>query len=427
MTYIGIIISLLIILCANEFLNFGWWWHIHGVFNIADVGNFLAWLGLAVMFLKGDLRTLWKAPISYMVLAYLLFVVVQISLAAFYHEQPLTTGFVGSRHQFYYASFFFFFLYFDNTEKIRGILNATTVVAMIALALGLINYLGPNILTHKWAHGHGIRSGIVRPFIPGMSILSLAIIWEFSKFISATKFRLSPGILTLVLLAGHFFRQTRMRIIGILVVFLVVLLIKRKFKLLLSSLFLLVSSVITVGLIMEENIIIDPLISAYVDVSSSSGASWRARIEQARLVFEEFKEHPILGSGSISLRLSRSSIVTSKKAQLASLGYMSDFGYLHWLKAYGLLGMIWLIAFFSLLWSSIKKISRRGAKADEDITFFAGSSVAFLVITFFTLNHLMFPNSIVLVCLLAAIIARLNFIDGASHGTLDFQSERDEI
>ena len=400
----------LVILSANEFLNFGWWWHVHGSFNIADIGNFLVWLGLFVIFFKRKVKDLSKTLMTPLCFFYIIFCLIQVTLGALNYNQSLGTGIIGVRHQFYFASFFYFYLAFDDLLTIRKILNCLTIIAIIAAIIGIINYFGLNILTHKWASGHGMRSGIVRPFIPGMPVISFALIWEFSKFIcSRNNKKMKTGSISFFLLAIHIFRQTRMRIIGLLFVVVGTLFFKRKFIELISLLSLALVVVVIVELTMKENIVTDPVISAYNDTMESSGASWRARLRQVEVAANEIKKHPIIGSGAISLRPIEDSYRYKNTSNITDIAYMSDWGYLHWMKAYGIVGTVWLFLFFSHLYRKSSKATKKYKSSnDQDVALFCLLASIFIIATFVTLNHLMFPASIPLVCLLAAIVSRIN-------------------
>jgi O-Antigen ligase len=407
--YIKLFYILIIILAANGFLNFGWWWHVHGVFNISDIGNFLVFFGLVIISFKKNISSLFHFSQTYLIIFYLLFVVLQISLAGLYYNQPILRGFIGARHQFYYLSFFFFFLAIDNTQTIRLVLNWLTILSLFAIFLGVLNYSGFQILTHKWASGHGVRSGIIRPFIPAMPVISISFFWELSKFICNRSFSLKYNLTTIILLSCHFFRQTRMRIIGVLFILLGTLLLKKRYRDLIFLLIIGIISIVTVELTMKENFIIDPLFSVFDNTMHSTGASWRGRLNQVSIAIDEFKKHPIIGSGAISIRTDNFYANHLNEYDLSSLAYMSDWGYLHWIKAYGLIGAIWLFAFLSIFLKGAFNINKTTKiKTDPDIALFCRITTIFFTITFVTLNHLMFPASIPLVCLVFAIISKSN-------------------
>ncbi|MCJ7602653.1 MAG: O-antigen ligase family protein [Desulfobulbaceae bacterium] len=403
-----ILYIILIILSANEFLNFGAWWHVQGMFNVADLGNMLVWFGVFwVIFRKKGVPKEFRNPLSLLIIAYLFFVCFQIGLGSFYYNQSLVTSLIGARHQFLFFSFFLFLQLLDTPERIRQLLNWLTIIALIAVLLGLINYFGPTILTHKWAEGQRIRSGITRGFLPGMPIISFAVIWEMTKWVEGANKNKFSFLWGWLLVGAHFFRQSRMRVFGVVAVLAGMLFFKRKFRHLIISAFIAVMAIVVVDQYLPENLIINLFTGAAEDVSEGSG-SWRGRLIQLETDFKEFKEHPIIGSGASTIRLdSGSGYSSTSQAEMFALAYKDDLGYTHWVKAYGLVGLVWLLSFFFLLWHYARKTVRMADKEHKDITTFSVSFVVFIIGTFITLNHLMFPHSIVLVCLIAAIIIRM--------------------
>ncbi len=401
---------LLVVLCANEFLDFGPWWHIQGKFNIADVGNILSWLGVGLFLFRRGVPKFVRNPFSILIISYLVFVGIQISLGSLYYDQSLIFGLLGARHQFYFLSFFLFLFLLDSPAQIHKFLNILTVVALIAVVLGIINYFGPVILYHKWAEGQRVRSGITRAFIPAMAVVSFAVLWEMNKWIMAPRRKMSSGVQGWLLVGAHVFRQTRMRLFGIVAVIAGMLVLKRKFGYLLIAAFISISAIIIVGFIFEENIILSLFSSAADNLVHKSG-SWQGRAIQLQTDIKHFLEHPLIGSGTSTLRVDLTSGSVSSPSELEqwSLAYKDDLGYTHWLKSYGIVGMIWLLSYFYLLWHQGRYLMRKANKNLQVIASFTVSYTAFVIGTFITLNHMMFPYGIVLICLLTAIIVRMKY------------------
>lgn len=399
---------LLIILAANEFLNFGTWWHVQGKFNIADVGNLLAWLGVSCVILRSKkIPKEFKTPLSVLIIAYLFFVCFQVGLGSLYYNQSLVVSLAGTRHQFYFFSFFLFLHLLETPAQIRNLLNCLTAIAIIAVILGLINYFGPTILSHKWAEGQWVRSGISRAFLPGMPIISFAVIWEMTKWVEGKTKNKQAFIWGWLLMGAHFFRQSRMRVFGVIAVLIGLLFFKRKIRHIILTGIITLFAIVAVNVYMSENIIMNLFTGAAEDLTEGGG-SWRGRLIQLETDFEEFKKHPLIGSGASAIRLdSAGGYTTSTDSEMFALAYKADLGYTHWLKAYGLVGFIWLAVFFFLLWNYARKSVRRSGSENRDITTFSVSFTVFIIGTFLTLNHMMFPHSIVLVSLIAAIIVRM--------------------
>ncbi|OEU69192.1 MAG: hypothetical protein BA863_00130 [Desulfovibrio sp. S3730MH75] len=404
--FLSILLPVLAIFCANEFFNIGSWWHQSGVFNIADVGNGLIWLGVfLVLILPGKRKILWN-PISGLIILYILFVCIHISLASLYYGQSLIDGLIGVRHQFYYLSFFMFLVLFDDTKKIVQLLDILVVVSFVLVILAVINHFGPTIFHHKWAEGHGIRSGITRAFIPGMSVISFSLLWAFAKWINSENTKKLSRESTIFLFAAHFFRQTRMRLIGVIMIMTSLLVIKRKWV---PLLFLLILSGISFGIIeatMEDNVMVNLFSSVYEDVVEQTG-TWKPRLEQLELDLWEFKRHPWLGSGASAIRSVTEQGGTRLQVKMAALSYKFDLGYTHWLKSYGMAGIVWLLLFFWFQFSMGLRAQKRCRGDDKTLAMFALSYLGFVIVSFVTLNHLMHPDGIIMVCLSAAVIVRL--------------------
>ena len=396
----------LVILCVNDFFYFGWWWHIEGQFNIADVGNALVWIGAVVMLIRRNNKEVLRNRFSILIVLYLGFLFIQIALSMLYYDQPLSQAIIATRHQFYIASFFLFLLLLDSAFKIRRVLNTLTFLSVIALLLGVVNYFGPTILSYKWV-AHDIRSGITRAYIPGMAILSLAAIWEFSKWISKPQNNILSGFCFFCLLGGHFFRQTRMSILGLIIVVFGLLIVTRRIKLLIFCLCISTGAVALCELSLPENIILSPFVTTIQNVRQTSG-TWKERTEQMKVDFEQFLKHPVIGSGATSLRkaLYQATTRTPREAKLYQIAYKADLGYVHWLKAYGVIGIVWLLLFFWFFWNGSWRLMRQKNDENRDIKLFLLGYATFIVITCVTLNYMMYASRIVMVCLLAAIIIR---------------------
>ena len=405
---------LVIILFANEFLNFGWWTHVQGVFNIADIGNAAVWGTLGVLLLNKHPARMFRNSISLLILFYLLFVLIQICLGTLYYGQPLLKGLIGARHQFYFASFFVFWVLLDSIPKIRFVLNGIVIIALIAVILGLINYFGPTVLTHRWAEGHRIRSGIVRAFFPGMSIISAATIWITACWIENPSRKGLNTLGTILFVAIHIFRQTRMRLFGLISIIILQVLSSKKLILIFVTVFLFLVIIAGMNIFTDDNIFLSLLNRTADDLEHGSG-SWKGRLIQLNTDFEEFMRHPLIGSGTSTIRIAETKLLTKRAAELRALAAKSDLGYTHWIKAYGLVGMTWLVLFFGNLIIRALRVYKTHDSLHADIANFCFSYLLFIMGTFITLNHLMETPNLVIVCLLAAIIMRLNELDTLSN------------
>ena len=393
---------LLIIVIANHFFFIGSWWFIHGVFNVADIGNgiILITIFFALLFCKK--RKILLNPISALLAFYFLLVLVHSYLAITNYNQSLLDTVIAIRHQSYFLSFFLFLLFLESTEKMVRLLDWICLIAIFVTILAVVNYFGPTIFSHKWAEGHGIRIGVKRAFIPAMDLVSLGAIWAFTKWQnSPTSKRIS--FQTLFLTAAHFLRQTRMRLVGLIFVMVSNLILKRQWK---KSLFLLFAVSVVVGvanITSDTNPITEHFTSAYENVIQQSG-TWKDRYRRIGDDINEFKKHPFMGDGLSAVRWYSTNWTNIK---LKHITKRADLGYTTWLKYYGIVGMVWLALFFGFQFYMVFQLVQICVGKEKILAVFCLSQLTYVITTLITLNHLMVPERILLVCLNAAIIYNL--------------------
>jgi O-antigen ligase len=216
---------------------------------------------------------------------------------------------------------------------------------------------------------------------------------------------------TLITYVAHFFRQTRSRIITLTIVSIVLLFWKKQYKFAISVLLFLFLIAFLFQTYAKSNFFLHPYLSAKNDITKVEG-TWRGRIRQIKIDLEEFRKHPLIGSGSSVLR-SNTEIYKGKDIHeiehLMNLAYSDDLGYTHWIKHFGLIGVLIIILYF---WSLFRKGLYVLKKCDEDSKKAATFSVLYLLFTcisFVTLNHFEIHHLIILNCLNAAIIVRSEY------------------
>jgi len=399
---------LFLLFAANGFFSLGPWWHRPGVFHVADVGNVLIWAGLLVVLVFGRDRRIFWNPVSVLMISYVVLVIFHMFLASYYYGQSFLDGLIAVRHQFYYLSFFLFLVILDDTKKIERLLNIIVYVSVGLVLLAVINYFGPTVFSHRWAEGQGIRAGITRAFIPGMSAISLSVIWVFTKWINSDEAGERRGAMwtTFILLTAIFFRQTRMRLLSLTAVMLSAMVLKRRWKPLAAFVILFVLAAGVISLRMRENLVVKPFSSTYSDVVDRTG-TWGIRMRQLELDFEEFSRHPLIGSGVSALRAPEKG--TRLQRAMAEVAYQSDLGYTHWMKSYGILGVVWLAFFFYIQFAMVIRAARKSDGLDRKLALFSLSYLSYMALSFLTLNHLMFPFYSFMIIMNAAIIVRLYY------------------
>ena len=116
---------------------------------------------------------------------------------------------------------------------------------------------------------------------------------------------------------------------------------------------------------------------------------------------------PVAGSGITAMRWATVGGGTRLQRAMESKRAVADLGYSSWMKAYGLVGIAWLLAFYITQVVMALKALRRSSGADRTLAQFALAYILFQAVSYFTLNHLMTPSGILLDVFNAALIVRL--------------------
>lgn len=373
--------------------------------SFVDVALVLVWGALVWMLFRSKNIGILRNPITWYILGYLLIVATHVALASLYYGQSLLQGVIAARWQGIYLVFFVYLLVLNDDRSFMWLLEGLSVLALIVLILATINYFGPTILYNEKAEDWGgVRAGIQRVFVPGMALVSIAFIWQYSNWLTTTGVvKKYAGILALVFISGHFFQQSRGGIFGVMLVAIVALVLARKYKEILYAGIFGVLMVSATGTVMKENIFLYPFTSGVTDLSQGSGTV-SGRLKTAEIAFNEFKQHPWIGSGIVAIRTG--TFDSLKRGNIKALTYQSDLGYAHWLKNYGLLGALWLAGFLWVLWTTSWRVLKRRSSQYYALDIFSFSYILFVTFTMVTLNHLMYPERILLLLLVAAILVR---------------------
>lgn len=400
----NIFILLLITIIFNVFYLIPWAF-IPGVFNIEDVGIVLLGIGLIVAVFKGKKLSILTNPISWLIFLYFCLIGVHVALATIYYDQSIINGVIAVRKQLFYLSFFLFLLKLDSFEQIISLLNFLSIIAVLVLFLSILDYLGLTLFHHLRAEDWEVyRSGIKRAFIPGMPLLNFCLIWQLCRWLHNKKDNFAAAV-TLILLGGHIFHQSRGQIIGFIGVMVVVFLLTRNYKKLAFIGVVVGLAAIVAGVSMEENIVIAPITTTVEDISKGTGTV-RGRLEQIKIDIIEFKEHPWIGSGLIAIRTSKFSNNPRIAAEMKAKARKADLGYSHWLKMYGMAGVIWLAGLYYYLGTIASRAYRVSIGDSRIISLFCIGYLTFIVISAVTLNHFMRSERIILLCLMSAILCR---------------------
>ena len=111
------------------------------------------------------------------------------------------------------------------------------------------------------------------------------------------------------------------------------------------------------------------------------------------------------------LRIIEENAATDPQQTMAveALIHIADLGYASVLKGYGLLGLTWLFLFLFTLFTQGYRAYQQGDAQQRTLALFALGYLLFVTISGLTINHFMFAEGILMLCLVAALLARLRW------------------
>ncbi len=398
-----------IFLCAYNFFDVLPFGHIEGSFNTIDVGIAVIVLTL-IFYVAGSLESrLVNNAFALLVTLLLFLVVMHAGIASIKYGQSIFQGAVASRNYFYYLTFFLFLIMMKTPRQFIEVMKILNVLATIAVVLGVANYFGPVFLHHKWAEGHYERAGIVRAYLPGMQLISYCAIWSFCNLFVSGFTQLKSDAYSFFFLAAHVFRQSRMRLMGVVLILGALMLYQRKFTQIAIVLFMVIAGTVIMDVVMEKNIIMAQIELTEEEAGSKHG-SWSGREQQVEFDIEAFLESPLIGASSSALRSNPEAYYGKTLTEiyhLVSLAAQSDLGYVKWLKHFGIVGIVWLLMLYMKMFAYCRANIRTSAPEEYPLALFTASYFAFIVITGVTLNHWAMPNLAILLCFIMAANVRL--------------------
>ncbi|MDO8941097.1 MAG: O-antigen ligase family protein [Methylicorpusculum sp.] len=400
-------IGVIIILSSTNFLDIGTKLNIIGVFNVIDIGLVLIVLGICSLILYKGVPRGFSNKYSLMIVLIVLMLITQVGLASIYYDYPIKDGLTAIRLYMYYLSFFYFYLVLSSYERIVLFLDWLSWIALIAFAIGLFNFFVFPIIEHKWSEGHGIRSGVVRLYIPGMWLITFSAIWNLAKIIEKGVLKdKKTSLITILLIAAIILRQTRMNIAGVFTAMLGMFFIKGR----IGQMILMISVLAVMFTIVQFEAGVDFIGGQYEetigDMKKKDGGSYSSRLIQFHSAIDEFAKHPILGSGAAAVRLDYN-LDIMRRGKLNMLAAKADLGYASWIKSFGITGLTWLCYLFFMLMRNGYRNKGNIENKGTPINLFVLGYTFYLIITYITLNSFMYPHGIVLIALLMAISARL--------------------
>ncbi len=401
-------ISLAIFTLSNSFFYLFSWSQIHGIFNTSDIGLFLIAFSLPIAFFRCREKRILANSVSMLICFQLLYCVFHIFFVVARFNYSLFNAIVASRSFLYYCSFFVFLLLIDTRKKAVKTLGAMNLLLLLIMALSVVNYAGPTIFYHEWAAGHAERADIKRAFIPGMPVMSMMAIWAISCAYTTRHAKLSWNVQSLLYTAAHVFRQSRMRLFGVLACLLGMGLYQRKFLMTAAALGLIGATSLGLAEIFSVDILGKNVELTITDISKSSG-TYEVRRQFIMESMKEFMESPIIGTGGSAIRPFEGAYKGISQREFQKyliLGKQTDIGILNWIKDFGLIGLAWFVVFFMVLF----RLARHALKnPDEDrrLSLFSAFFLLFVLVTSGTLEHLINSSTIPPVMFISALLVRM--------------------
>lgn len=341
--------------------------------------------------------------IIWYVFYYLLLVVIQASIASFFYDQSVLDGLIVARNQFHYLLVFCLAIDFKQDKDIENFMGALSIVAVFLFYLALINYFGPTIFNHRWGDGQGIRSGVVRAYLPGMEIFVVVAIWQLNRLLNSKVLLKSALFFLFVVFAALLFRQTKMHIVATSFVCALMLLYHRRFGILTIGAGILVVVGLVTSIQTGNNIVFNIFTTAIENViapEDDERSTWDARLEQVDEAISVVEKTFLTGSGGIVLREVDDGSFTYK---LHNIRRGMDLGYFVWIKFYGLPGVILMLTLYFYVIAMWFKAKNSDVLEGKYIADFALFHFIAIMISMLTIGYFTIPGPMALLCIALAV------------------------
>gem|GEM_PF-5527006 len=243
-----------------------------------------------------------------------------------------------------------------------------------------------------------------------MPILSMMAIWSFSNMYASGFSKLNWNIYSVAYIIGHIFRQSRMRLFGVLLCLLGISLYQRRFLMIAVALGMVAISSLVLQEVLEVDILGENVTMTVEDISKTKG-TFRVRMLFIREALKEYLESPIVGTGGSAIRPFKGAyddITRQQFQQFSILGKQTDIGILNWVKDFGLLGLAWIVTFFFTL-SRLALHALKNPDEDRRLALFCAFFLFFVMATSLTLEHLITSETIPPVMFVSAILVRMRY------------------
>jgi len=397
------LLLLIIIAITNEFFDLTPRLPLSGFLSLRSIALLLIVTSLFFLLLRkraGIERV--NNPFSWLILAFLSFQIIQVSVASMRFDQSIINGLIGARDMGFALMFFVFLLLYRNDKETIAAMKVLTIIAIGVGLLAVINYFGPELLYFKKDRDLTMRADILRAHVPAELLIVCAFLWCVSK-LSIQRKPLTIWLPTAIFLYGVILlSQIRMQMIATVVAVFCGLLLFRQHKK-----FLLLGTVALIGIsILSLTLQTNPLISGFktaaTDVLEESG-TWRGRASQMKHSWQTFVDNMWTGSGGAAIRVS--TVESQKKDKMYVEHYQADLGYMHLLKYYGIFFVIWFLVFsYYVIRACYMAINRDSEAGGSPLCRYAIIYFIYFYFSLITQNHFtIYPKLIIFMISLAVL------------------------
>ena len=397
-----------------------------GVFRISDA-FFVMLPTFSVLFWKSLFQTFQRhLEESLLVISICLLMLISPLMAQIFFDQPYLNGLQLVRQNFFWLSFFLYIPLLRDIEGVDNVIRLMTVLIGIYVVILLLTKYFPDLgiihFTEKYYSQSGSmrRFGDYRLFFPYGSVPIFIYCITLARLLylreKTSIFRRSCWVGVLLIIAYAILSTYTRTLVSSLVVVTAFALITCKQRMLkfvaiaLSTIF--ISSLVLSLAISEGDIpIIGDTKMAKMVLQSSKLEKETGRELQMSMYWRALLRSPLTGVGNLATRKNTEEemgVMTTYRKYGFFNG--SDLGYMKIAGESGLLGIAWVVWFFSYLYRSGRLTLDKAIKLGNVPTAEAVSRgtlyfLVYLMFTGFTFAHFVLPHGIAIVALSLALIA----------------------
>ena len=350
----------LIIICMTNFGEFYKYLPLGSAIYSTDymlLSCFLLSLCLLIFALVNNNGKLKKG--EYFIIVWYLVVLVLVELVVTYvnYHQPIA---LTIKESFYYlvpATAYLAFVQWKQMLNIKRFYNilisASIICSTIAIfAFVLYTYMGLNILRLSTSSVSDFRNGTIR-FAVGGIVVYVAMTFSIGRLLAREYTKKDIVNICLGTIQLVFINKTRANIMYFIVVVLITILLNKKVKKTYRA--LAISGLVISGLVA---LFTADSISQNVNLFISGDIGVMARIEAIDFYMKQFLDKPLLGMGLLSGNQSANDWQLVSGYNSAYYYYRDDVGVVGLINKFGIVGVIWVVYFFSKVAKNLKRANK---------------------------------------------------------------------